>query len=230
MIYTKRFLHSATAKRLPQWIRDHTIFHFNTRIKKIFPSIGIINSSKFINHPDVKNAKIVFSSDGITGLWDIATMSMRGAMSCMHWRNPHSTHLIGSMVDPVCGIVYITDGQITDYGSSMIKRALVRMGIDDNKPFLIVDKIYAKTKNTDPLTYDNCDKFVHTTSELFVNFIQSKSKIPVYSRSNLPASLVRNAFVPQASIVSHLSWSEQSLIDCGIPYGRAKPDIIKLID
>src|SRR5690606_23711397 len=41
--------------------------------------------------------KLVFSSDGERGAWDIATMSMRGINSCQGWGKPQSHGLIGSI-------------------------------------------------------------------------------------------------------------------------------------
>jgi hypothetical protein len=221
MVYTKRFLESATAKRLPEWICTHKAIAGSTRIKKAFPALGLTNCIEDCEHPGVKNAKVVFSSDGFTGLWDLATMSMRGVLSCMHWENHHCSHLIGSILDPVCGIVYITDGKLTNYGLSMIKRALVRVAFRQGEPFLFTDRIYSKTRNTDPMVYENRDRYAAATAGIFRNFLRSKSKLPVYSYGHgLPHIYLFDAFIPEATIISQLGWNEQSLVDCGMPYGR----------
>lgn len=223
MVYTNRFRESATAKRLPEWIRTHKVLATNRKIEKVFPKLGLENCIEDAEHSAVENAKVVFTSDGYTGLWDLATMSMRGALSCMHWQSHHCSHLIGSMVDPFCGIIYITDGSITEYGISMLKRALVRVAVRDHRePFIFIDKIYSVARNKNPLVYHvNRDSHATETYKVFENFLKSKVKIPVYSVGRtLPYSYLHNSFIPQATIVSQLGWNQQSLIDCGIPYGR----------
>jgi hypothetical protein len=88
--------------------------------------------------------KIVFSSDGVDGAWDIATMSMRGIQSCQSWDGDYSKCLIGSVVDPFVGIIYLTSDAKTKYGSKMIKRCIVRFAVNEEtkKPFLFLDTMY----------------------------------------------------------------------------------------
>ncbi len=70
------------------------------------------------------NLEIVFS----THPWDIATMSMRGIKSCQSWGKTQSTCLIGSIIDPNMGIMYITDGKPhSKYGERMLARTVVRL-------------------------------------------------------------------------------------------------------
>ena len=95
------------------------------------------------NIPPVKS-KIVFSSDGVDGLWDIATMSMRGITSCQSWGKEYSERLVGSMIDPFTGIIYLTSGSKTDYGSKMNHRCIVRFVVNRRKrrPNILIEKMY----------------------------------------------------------------------------------------
>lgn len=89
--------------------------------------------------------KIVFSADGADGLWDIATMSMRGVTSCQSWKGDYRHCMIGSLIDPFVGIIYLTSGgKFNEYGSKMIKRCVVRFAISqkEKKPVLVLDNMY----------------------------------------------------------------------------------------
>jgi hypothetical protein len=92
-----------------------------------------------------KNSRIYFSSEGMQGAWDIATMSMRGIKSCMRWSHGNALSLIGSIIDPCCGIVYVSDGKRTKYGSKMLIRSVVRLIVRDydKKPSLFIEEQYA---------------------------------------------------------------------------------------
>jgi len=242
MIYTKRFLNSAAAKRLPKWIQSHRVFRDNSKIKKVFPEIGLSNCVDDCPIPITdydgrnKNMKIVFSSDGITGLWDIGTMSMRGVLSCMHWDNkPHCTHLIGSMVDPCCGIIYMTDGTKTEYGSSILKRALVRFATShDNTKFVYIDRIYTKSSNTNPLVYENKDPRQADISNLFTAFLKAKTWLPVFAtQSDMPSAYRYQSVIPRAKILAKLPPNYLSLVDCGMSYSPpdcADTELTNLLD
>lgn len=84
--------------------------------------------------------KIVFSSDGVDGAWDIATMSQRGIQSCQSWDGEYRHCTIGSVIDPFVSIMYLTSGA----KSKMIRRCIVRFVIDDkeSKPYLLIDNMY----------------------------------------------------------------------------------------
>ena len=222
MIETKKFLQSATGRSLPASIREHPVFvnrNLST-IKKVFPHFGLNNCIADCDHPTIKNAKIVFTSDGLTGLWDLATMSMRGATSCMHWSNHHHSHLVGSIVDPCCGIVYITDGSITERGLAIKERSLVRLLINEDKIFICTaESTYKDTGNKDPYNYKDRNVDYHITEKVIVNFLKTKSTIPVLSYSELyKKSLWYGTCVPKARILSSLSGRDLSLIDGSIPY------------
>lgn len=118
-----------------------------------------------------KNLSICFSSEGDKGYWDIATMSMRKITSCMRWKSSHATSLVGSIVDPYAGIIYLTDGEYTKYGKNMLARAVVRFVVNrnNNKPAILIEEIYYNG------SYSNVDKY----SKIFTSFIESRVKIPV---------------------------------------------------
>jgi len=107
---------------------------------------------------------IVFSSDGIDGLWDIATMSMRGIKSCQRWNGEYKQCLIGSIVDPFTGIIYLTSGaNYKQFGTKMVRRCIVRFVVDgeNDKPFITIDKMYP--------SHD-----IEITTK-FINFIKTKT-------------------------------------------------------
>jgi hypothetical protein len=73
MFNTKYFLNSTTGKRLPVHIRNGLRLN-DVKIDKVFPKIGLKNcvektKLKYNNKP----LYVGFSSDGVKGLWDIAT-------------------------------------------------------------------------------------------------------------------------------------------------------------
>ena len=99
-----------------------------------------------INIPS-KELVVKFAAEGESGIWDIATMSMRGVNSCQTWDQGagNSVKVIGSIIDPFTGIIYITNSSpFNTYGSKMIRRCIVRYVIDADKktPFLLLEKMY----------------------------------------------------------------------------------------
>jgi hypothetical protein len=154
------------------------------------------------NLPVVK-LKLRFSSSGEEGLWDIATMSMRGISSCQTWGNGNSTHLIGSMVDPFTGIIYLTSGaKHENYGSKMIRRCVVRFAVDDRnkRPFIFLEKMYPN----------------HEESILkqFVNFIRERTN----NRFPVRVGSIGNSYVPMADVVRQLPARNLPYRDSGVAY------------
>jgi hypothetical protein len=136
-------------------------------------------------------AKIVFSSDGNDGAWDILTMSMRGIQSCQSWTGGYQKCTIGSVIDPHTAIIYMTSGSKTSYGTKMMRRCVVRYAINNvtKKPCLFLEYMYPSV-NKEALG-------------LFVKVLQSKvgKKIPVITnteRSN-------KYYVPYSSITPFLA-------------------------
>ena len=107
-------------KELPKSISSHPIYKKYKNIDKKFDDFGLkdfsikLSNIKNIIPSDLKdlkdkdliklykdtlkpNWKIVFS----TKAQDILTMSMRGIKSCQRWKSKHSSHLLGSLLDPL---------------------------------------------------------------------------------------------------------------------------------
>jgi hypothetical protein len=222
MISSAKFLSSRFGKRLPVWIRTHSWFTANPTITKVFPQIGLTNDyvKEAYNDPVYGKLDLVFASDGVSGLWDLATMSMRGVLSCMHWDNRHSTHLIGTIVDPFTAVIYLTDNKKTPYGRSIIKRALVRLTYHylNDAPVLFIERPYTKSVNTDPQAYNNrCGESVPVLLKLFKEYLESRTQIPVSKYSS--------NFLYQPVHISFRDFTDAhfSMSDAAMPRGR--PDI-----
>jgi hypothetical protein len=162
------------------------------------------------NVPSVKY-KLCFSSDGVEGLWDIATMSMRGIQSCQSWGagNSNDAHVVGSMVDPSTGIIYITSGaKHGEYGTKMIRRCVVRFVVQNKKPQLMLERMYP--------AYDagTCDRFV--------SFLREKTgnKYPVIQNcyGGGMGNVAATTYVPLSKIVSELPPLNTPYRDSGIQY------------
>lgn len=116
------------------------------------PKLEDMHSFKTFSTENVPNSryKIIFSSDGINGAWDIATMSMRGVSSCQSWGGEYCHHTIGSVIDPFVGIIYLTSGaKFNEHGTKMMRRCIVRFAINekDKKPVIILDNMYPACDN-----------------------------------------------------------------------------------
>lgn len=156
--------------------------------------------TKFPDH------KLVFSSDNHDGAWDIATMSMRGITSCMQWGSGQSQTLTGSIIDPYCGVIYITDNKETEFGSAMIYRSVVRLIVDKEGPFLLVEPLYFQQ-----------GKYKDHVDYIFSTYLASRSGLPVVFTSkdrNYPAG----TFIPNSRIVSSIFNDERSYRDSKIRY------------
>lgn len=220
LVKTKSF------QKLPGFIQKHAIFSNIKKIKRIFPHIGLpncleplkCNDPKF-SSPD-KKLYIGFSSSGTLGLWDIATMSMRGVCSCMHWDNTHSKHLIGSITDPFLGIVYISDNAKTTHGISFRRRALVRFVYDNkSKQFkLLIERTYIDSGNKDPEIYANKDpNNEKAILEIFRTFLVSKvgNKYPVTTHKEMSY----HEWIPKSTNLNQMTHGQTSMSDCGLGYG-----------
>lgn len=152
-----------------------------------------------------KPLKIVFSSDGVDGLWDIATMSMRGISSCQSWTGQYSKCLIGSILDPFVGIIYYTSGKANDtaYGTKMIRRSIVRFAInkETKEKYLVLDNMYP--------SYDA------DVAKAFIGFLRQKTggKIKVssvqngygYGTDNADIAPIAKLYMPQTTLRTKIS-------------------------
>lgn len=139
--------------------------------------------------------RLVFSSDGEKGIWDIATMSMRGVSSCMSWGAQNSKYLLGSVIDPYCGIIYFTSEEDypitsrTKYGPQMDHRALVRYIVSPNLgPALYLERIYSTQKTT--------DEKLQAIYMLFGSYLRKQTGLPVVSDLFNTRSVCDKSYIP----------------------------------
>jgi hypothetical protein len=149
-------------KKWPDFIRNSPATQIKT-IEKAFEKIGLADCEENVDRvitlrgvkkrgekkaqkaQQIGNLRIVFSSKP----WDIATMSMRGIESCQRWSsNAHRNALVGSMIDPYAGIIYLTDGKGGGKGKRMFARAVVRIIADKiiGTPYLFLETVYLNDK------------------------------------------------------------------------------------
>jgi hypothetical protein len=147
--------------------------------------------------------KIVFSSDGIEGAWDIATMSERGISSCQSWIGEYKHCVIGSVLDPFVGIIYSTSGSKTKQGTKMIHRSIVRFVIDnkDKKPYILIDRMYPQEDRETLNNFkDFLSKKVSGKFEIFSNISNAK-----FNSSYLPLNNIRKTIRKYGRSNSHYS-------------------------
>lgn len=157
--------------------------------------------------------KLVFSSDGIEGMWDIATMSMRGIQSCQTWGagNSNDAHVVGSMVDPFTGIIYLTSGaKHGEYGTKMIRRCVVRFVVNNKKPQLMLERMYPA--------------FDKPTCDAFVAFLREKTGNKYNVIQNCygggMGNIAGTTYVPLSRIVAELPQLNTPYRDSGIVYQK----------
>lgn len=188
-----------------------------------FPSLTV-NRKKVMGPTDTLpvNANVVFSSEGKEGMWDIATMSMRGISSCQRWSAGHRHCLIGSMIDPYTGVIYLSQGK-TKYGSKMKRRAVVRLVLHrkTRKPALMIERIY-------PHDYDHGTKDI-ATRELFAKFLKKKTN-DKYAIVYGDSSEAKKYFIPLSEPVECLKDGERSYRDSHIGYHEINRDIEKYLN
>lgn len=150
--------------------------------------------------------KVRFASDGSEGAWDIATMSMRGVSSCQSWGTGNSTHIVGSIVDPFTGIIYLTSGaKFNEHGTKMIRRCVVRFVVDEKKkvPFIALEHMYPSMEQG--------------ALDAFIAFLKERTDNK-FEVVYLPSSRRYNMYVPMSKIVSSLSAQDQPYRDSGVTY------------
>jgi hypothetical protein len=152
--------------------------------------------------------KLRFSSEGSEGLWDIATMSMRGISSCQSWGSGNHTHIVGSLVDPFTGIIYLTSGgKFNEYGSKMIRRCVVRFMVDEKGiPFIGLENMYPAMDRG--------------ALNSFVNFIKEMTD-KKFSVIYLGRGGRRGSYVPMSKIVGSLTDYDKPYRDSGTQYKAA---------
>lgn len=214
---------TTTSKHYPGFIRKNKSLLKFSKQKKVFERIGLPNCESAIS----KTHRIVFSAAGNKGLWDIATMSMRGVRSCQRWGNWHAHALVGSMMDPYCGIIYITNGNEFKFGEKMLQRALVRFVVHrrTGQPALMIERIYPRSEGevyrrgpdgywryiTDPKEKRNKEAL-----NFFIDFLKKKTnnKISIITHNGTGYS------IPMSNSVSRLTDDNHSYRDSGIGYRK----------
>ncbi len=181
---------------------------------------------------DLKTAKIHFSSDEMQGAWDIATMSMRGIKSCVRWEGPQQNTLIGSILDPGCGIIYLTNEKSRSVnGSKMLFRAIVRFAIYNlTEPVLILEKNYTPYYKSSGATR----AFDKEIRGYFISFLEKKvnKKFRIID-STSPSFASFYYHLPTFKLFNSLKLDERPYCDSKIGYNNqfiyGEPSFEKLL-
>ena len=175
------------------------------------PKLEDLNTFKEFSAKNVPalKYKVRFASDGSEGAWDIATMSMRGINSCQTWGGGNSTHIVGSIVDPFTGIIYLTNGgKFNEHGSKMIRRCVVRFVVDEKKkvPYLALERMY-------PAMEKGC-------LDAFIAFLKERTdnKFDVIYLDSHNYTAKANLYVPMSKVVGQLTTYDQPYRDSGMTY------------
>lgn len=155
--------------------------------------------------------QIVFSSDGVDGLWDIATMSQRGIASCQSWKGQYKNNLVGSIVDPFVGIIYLTSGaKLNDLGTKMVKRCIVKFVVnaETKKPFFMIDRMYPE--------------FDKEIVDKFIDYIKrhTNNKFDVEFGPSMGYKLVNQTYIPSSKVHEKLTQHTRSYRDTRIAYKK----------
>jgi hypothetical protein len=140
----------------------------------------------FSHFPNIKNSwRIVFSSSDDVGVWDIATMSMRGIDSCQSWDGSYRRNLIGSIIDPFVAVIYVTNNKnYYKLGKEMIYRCVVRYVVNQttNKPALLLEPMYHQEDEYD--YSDSLEAEKDMVIKLFQRYLEKHlTKKNAYSQS-----------------------------------------------
>lgn len=139
------------------------ILRNNIGIYSTLPLLEHIAAFKEFSSQNLPKRKyqIHFSSNKTQGIWDIATMSMRGIQSCQTWGKDYAHALIGSIVDPFTGIIYLTTGEdsVGGKGTKMLRRCVVRFVVHKKtkKPFIGIERMFP---SHDKMVYDAFAAFI----------------------------------------------------------------------
>jgi len=160
------------------------------------------------NNFSSKEMEINFVSTGLDAIWDFATISMRGVVSCQSWVNPQSRGLIGTIVNPFVGLIYISSSEQTIYGPKTFKRCLVRYAInkDTKRPALFLDGIYPSGDITD-------------IRDSFIKFLKSKTSLEVFF-----ATKTNCYYLPSHKYQKYLAEGEETYMDYQIPFKQIECD------
>lgn len=161
-----------------------------------------------INVPGNK-VNIVFSSTGMDGAWDLATMSERGIGSCQSWNQNNKTHLVGSIIDPFTAIMYLTLGSSNEKGLKMTRRCIVRYVLGSTgRPSLIVERMYP-THNKE-------------IANTFISLLKEKTKgqLPIQDCSYDYRAGVSGKYIPITPVISKLQETHRPYRDSGLIFSK----------
>jgi hypothetical protein len=183
---------------------------------KILTSIETSSYFKEFNALNIAAAdpRIVFSSTGMDGAWDIATMSERGITSCQSWHSDHATHLAGSVADPYTAIMYLTNGSdFKERGPRMIRRCIVRIGVDEEtlSPVILLEKMYPA--------------YNKSISIKFISLLKKKLNKPIkiIDCSAKPKTLANSSIVLiEPKIFNSIEANERPYVDSKVKYKELK--------
>jgi hypothetical protein len=165
--------------------------------------------------------EVVFS----THPWDIATMSMRGIKSCQSWGKTQSTCLIGSIIDPNMGVMYITDGKpYAKYGERMLARAVVRLTAPMHR-FKDTQYVEATEEDKKKRAFVIEGPYAYFSSgsaniDVYTNIFYKSMSPKLISKKLLQASKIKQYFrgIPLTPQVKKLPEKYRSYRDSGMPY------------
>lgn len=210
-------------KLFPKFIRNNSVFeHQSKKIKKVFPDIGLSNCSVPLDELNFnvripksyrdKNLKLVFSSNNFKGAWDLATMAMRGIRSCQSWTDSYRSKLVGSIVDPYVGIIYLTNNNLLSHGTRMMRRALVRFVVhrESLEPKLLLEEIYPNRND-----YSRKSRFARKVFKRFLMQKTGGNYLILTDDDDLDKYLI-----PKSKIVKRLSVEDRSYRDSSISYSK----------
>lgn len=236
MITVRDFKKSDEFNKLPASIRTNLFFNDaqdDLILWKVFPRIGLSNSLE--EQPSIKENNNQLYTGFSSSYWDLLTMSMRGVVSCMNWHSgliPRG--LLGMMLDPYVGIVYLTDKSDTTYGLSFVKRAIVRLvELKDNKYALFIERCYFKTEKSTVGNYDNKSKSLDeeiALADLFKSYISKFTQIPVFcsyqriERQRLNDHSYTHISMPSSEIKTRIynTYNAAAFSDTGIGFNNTK--------
>lgn len=166
----------------------------NREIPEIILSSDLFKKFSRLNIP-IGSANICFSTDP----WDIATMSMRGIETCQSWNGGHRQCLIGSVLDPYVGMIYLSSSnKTTELGSKMLFRANVRFALErvfgpKSSPLIVIDQVYPE--------------YFKEIYDLFAEYITNHSSLRVCDGSHLSHFYKdKRVFLPENSISEKLKY------------------------
>jgi hypothetical protein len=174
---------SFRSTKYPDTIRQASILQSVAKPKKIFRYLGLKNDSIQLTYTGAvpkefrSKCQLNFSADGNKGYWDIATMSMRGIGSCMTWTKRNSRTLVGSLIDPYVGLIYISDDTKLKHGSRMLARSVVRfvVNVKLHRPALLLEQVYLATHiRMAATTSDTMRISVQNVSDTFKHYLTTK--------------------------------------------------------